>query len=378
MTLFSSSPLPDEKKNQLGATLEVEGIFFPSQRTVIKSPFQGRLEDLAVTRGQMVPSGYPLMSIVEERLFADLDRKHEELEVAEQATVTTRDELLLLSAMEESENSVEGTSETDEQDGVSNEDQEPEPIPTFEQLAQTVNFTSVDAGGIWPEIEGEVIAQAQGPQDAGGVWPSYGVRERVDGSSPEGGSEVLQKNIFVPVIPNEEKVGSTLVSVPPENSPEVDEDIPEATSFPSQERVLFLENRLSLEEAKADRLRAEIALLEKEISNRILLAPWEGLVQEVSVSEGEQIEEGALLVEISQVDPVEFRFRVSKKEVSFLRMGMEVEGRVANTEGREFKGKISFIGPELNEDQSVEVRAEVENANRALRSGMEARARIKE
>ncbi|HCU25143.1 MAG TPA: hypothetical protein DF383_09000, partial [Deltaproteobacteria bacterium] len=74
--------------------------------------------------------------------------------------------------------------------------------------------------------------------------------------------------------------------------------------------------------AKVDLIRAEIALKENEMERREITSPLNGKVHEVAASEGSQVKAGDFLMEIFQVNPIEFSFEVPKGQVGFLELGM--------------------------------------------------------
>lgn len=348
--------------------IKISGVFVPTRRVQIKSEFSGRLEDLSVVKGQTISTGNPLLRIADEELPLELDRLRAELLAAEAQLEQSR-----RLAREEPE---ERTVEEEVIEGQAEAPvEEIELEPTFSRLASEIPFVPLDAGGIWPGIDPRIIARADDPQDAGGIWPSYdGEREMVNGERSLLTLEPPVLAISLPTPSSPEPLLApriTLSQVPPRvETPRVMETLAAPESSEA-------ENLLSLNQAKADVIRAEIAITENELARRTLSSPLDGKVHEVGASEGSQVEPGDFLIEIFQVDPIEFSFKVPKDQVEFLELDMKIKGRLSGSPGVSFEGEISFIGAELSDDKkTVEVRARVSNPDEVLNVGMEGTAEI--
>jgi multidrug efflux pump subunit AcrA (membrane-fusion protein) len=117
--------------------------------------------------------------------------------------------------------------------------------------------------------------------------------------------------------------------------------------------------------------------MEKEWMSREIFSPLDGRIHELAVSEGSPVEVGDLLVEIYQVDPIEFSFQIPKGEVDFLELGMTVQGKLSDSPSTAFEGEISYIAAELNSDgETVEVRVRMANSDEALKVGAKGSAEI--
>ncbi|HCU25719.1 MAG TPA: hypothetical protein DF383_11945, partial [Deltaproteobacteria bacterium] len=167
----------------------IKGVFTPTLRLKIKSEFSGRLENLSVSKGQIISVNSPLARIEDDNLPQELS----DLRVQLQAAETQLEQNERLAPLEASE----AEEETALQIEAPRTRYEAPPYqePTFSSLASEIRFTPVDAGGIWPGIDPRVIEAAENdPQDAGGIWPSYGVREMVNG---EEGFSILNINEII-------------------------------------------------------------------------------------------------------------------------------------------------------------------------------------
>lgn len=381
----SSATESPEAPNQNTKTLiTVAGEFVPTRRIQIKSEFSGRVEDLNVAKGQLVGTENPLFRIESDPLAEKLEDQQAELQQA-QAQLDLDRELL----------AAQGTEEEPEEEVVAERPAEetlfPTPRemePTFSELASEVRFTPVDAGGIWPGIAPEVIADSRDPQDAGGIWPSYGAREMVNGQPYSPVQETPVYPSYFPEATNlafatESNFPSEALPAPTPLAARTSIGAPLAVEEGEEEETTtgmgspIEESRLALDQAKVDRIRAEIAVTESELSRRTLYSPLEGRVHDLAVSDGSPVEPGDFLLEIYEVDPIEFSFNVPKHLVDSLELGMEIKGQVSENGRSSFEGYLSFIGAELNEDkETVEVRATVDNPQDTFKVGMKGFAEI--
>lgn len=330
-------------------------------------------------KGQVISTGSPLLRIGDEKLSLDLDRLRAELQVAEAQLEQSRRLATIEEPVEEPVEEVVLEAEAEAPAYEFYPDQE----PTFSQLASEIQFTSVDAGGIWPGIDPRIIETSENPQDAGGIWPSYGDREMVNG---EGSFSAMEPATLAAFLPSPSSTESTfvpggslnqpplLVATAQMITPPVTQPVTETQAVSEFSEA---ESRLSLDQARVEVIRAEIAMVENELASRTLSSPFDGRIREVATSEGAQVKPGDLLVEIIQVDPIEFSFPIPKEQVDLLELGMEIKGRLSNLSGLPFEGEISFIGAELNADKtSVEIRAQVDNPDDVFKVGVEGSAEI--
>jgi membrane fusion protein, copper/silver efflux system len=93
-----------------------------------------------------------------------------------------------------------------------------------------------------------------------------------------------------------------------------------------------------------------------------LYSPVTGIVLEKSVVKGQNIMAGAELLKIADLSDVWLWADVYQNELSFIKVGQAAKISVSNLPGRVFRGKISFISPEMNNDtRTVPVRIEMKN-----------------
>jgi len=369
-----SSPSSWNAKAQSPSEVEpikTDGVFVPSRRVKIQSLVNGRVGKLSVVKGQAVSRQTLLFRIEDDKLSGELDNLRAQLQAAEAQLEQT-------AALSETEAPVEKSQEEAVVEGPAEAPVFEKPAyrePTFSTLASEIQFTSEDAGGVWPGIDPRIIKNATGPQDAGGVWPSYGVREMVNGEGILSAWNGSLLTAYLPVPSEGEGFGlvprlmSVQVSQPTETASEVE--------TPATPEASGSERRLSLDQANIDLIQAKIAELENELASRDIFSPVDGLIHELVASEGSEVHAGDFLAEVYQVNPLEFSFQIPKDQQALLKLGMKVKGKLSESPGLAFDGEISFIGAELSADtETVEVRAQIDNSDGALKVGMKGVAEI--
>ena len=379
---FSQSKVETQRGKALDL-IKIHGVFAPSHQVQIKSGFDGHLLNLSAREGQAIAKGAPLFTIDDGELPLVLAQQRAELKEAEE---------------QQSSASLETPAETPEEESVGAGEEseaapvtpaEPPPRPALE-LSQAPAWTPPsgyrepvpglpeDAGGVWPQVRitENYAAMSSDPQDAGGIWPDYGPRRRVMGDEeitvvePEyAGNRMSYSGSAYRPLPRRPTV---VVIPPPEASPAV------AEISPAQEQAANLkENQQSLDQARIDRIKADIAITESQLASRTYLSPIEGLVQTVTGHEGEVVKPDDPIVELIQVDPIELTLKVPVEKISMLERGTEADVNVADLPGQSFRGEVSFIGAKLEDDmKSVEVRVRVANPDLTIKPGMEGTAQI--
>lgn len=126
--------------------------------------------------------------------------------------------------------------------------------------------------------------------------------------------------------------------------------------------------------AQVDQLRAQRALLEDQMRDTRLLAPFEGRVGDREVSVGQVVQPGQLLFDMVKTDPIHIRFEVPERFTGALRDGGSVRVESDVFPGEDFEGKLVFLAPSVREStRTLPVRAELPNPDDLLRPGMFAR-----
>lgn len=100
-------------------------------------------------------------------------------------------------------------------------------------------------------------------------------------------------------------------------------------------------------------------------------APTSGVVTHMNVREGEYVETGTPYFKIAELDEVWVMLDAYESDTSWLRFGQNVQFTTESIPGKLFKGKISFLAPELDPaTRTVSVRVNVPNEDSMLKPGM--------
>lgn len=129
--------------------------------------------------------------------------------------------------------------------------------------------------------------------------------------------------------------------------------------------------QLDLQQASAARARADAAEARAAIGDRMIRAPFAGLVGLRTISAGAVVAAGTPLVTISDVSRIKLDFTVPETRLAALRTGQPVEAVAAAFRGERFTGTIASIDPTIDPtSRAVLVRALLPNPGGRLKPGM--------
>ena len=121
--------------------------------------------------------------------------------------------------------------------------------------------------------------------------------------------------------------------------------------------------------------RTELSLARQALADTVVVAPFDGLVQEKHASVGEYLGAAAPVVTVVRVNPLRFRGEVPERDAATVRAGQNVRVTVEGDSGL-YAGRIVRLSPTINQENRVlVVEAEIANPG-SLRPGGFARAEI--
>jgi membrane fusion protein (multidrug efflux system) len=130
------------------------------------------------------------------------------------------------------------------------------------------------------------------------------------------------------------------------------------------------ENNLRLAEAAAALAAARLAKTE-------IRAPFSGVIGLRSVSVGDYVKEGQDMVNLEAIDPLKVDFRVPEVYLKQVQVGQTLQVSLDALPGRSYEGSVFAINPLVDAaGRAIVIRAQVKNADTALRPGMFARVRL--
>lgn len=138
-------------------------------------------------------------------------------------------------------------------------------------------------------------------------------------------------------------------------------------------------SKRSREEAAANVkiLAAKLQVVSARLSKTRIRAPFEGQVGLVQVNIGEYLKAGTSLVRLDDLSSLKLDLRVPDRLLSRVATGQTIRASFDAYPGREFEALVETIDTAIDEiGRSLVVRGRLPNAERLLRPGMFARARL--
>ena len=160
-------------------------------------------------------------------------------------------------------------------------------------------------------------------------------------------------------------------------------DLKRAQAFRS-ERKLALERLQQLEERKLtspdeiDRTRLElaqadasIAVIKTRISDRVIRAPFDGIVGLRHISVGALVETGDLITTLDDTRQIKLDFSVPSVFLVELKPGLKIRARAVALGNKEYLGQVKSIDSRIDPvTRSIQVRALLENPDGSILPGL--------
>lgn len=136
------------------------------------------------------------------------------------------------------------------------------------------------------------------------------------------------------------------------------------------DRGIAPRQRLDEANAAVDRARARVTSTEAQLADRIIRAPFTGVIGLREVSVGSLVRPGDPIVTLDDTSLIKLDFPVPERFLSALNSGLTVEARTSAYPNTVFVGTISQIDSRIDPvTRTVTVRAEIENTDGLLRPG---------
>ena len=137
------------------------------------------------------------------------------------------------------------------------------------------------------------------------------------------------------------------------------------------QQQLIARSALDAQRATRDAANARVAQIRAQLGDRVIHAPFAGVLGIRQVSPGALVTPGTAIATLDDTSRVYIDFPVPETMLSHLAPGLRVKGHSQTYPGRSFEGIVSTIEARVDEaTRSVTVRADFPNADRALRPGM--------
>ncbi|WP_424177391.1 efflux RND transporter periplasmic adaptor subunit [Yoonia sp. TsM2_T14_4] len=139
-----------------------------------------------------------------------------------------------------------------------------------------------------------------------------------------------------------------------------------------QDRGIATEDRVS--QARAVRAAAEAAVTsaQDQLDNTIVTAPFAGRLNDLTVNTGESVENGMVVAEVLDNDPLTVVVQVPQQALSRLQTGQDAQ--VSFITGEQKAGTIAFIGANADrQTRTFRVEIVVDNPDSVMPAGLSAR-----
>jgi len=135
--------------------------------------------------------------------------------------------------------------------------------------------------------------------------------------------------------------------------------------------------QLDMDKADVQVKQAQAAQLSALLDKMHIRAPFAGRLGVSSISPGQYIRQGEVLVSLQAINPLLVDFNVPQRQLSELMVGQKLRLKSDAYVGREFTGEISAIDSRVNAStRNVRVEARIDNSKGELLPGMYAEVRV--
>ena len=125
--------------------------------------------------------------------------------------------------------------------------------------------------------------------------------------------------------------------------------------------------------------RARLTLAQKALTDTVVRAPFDGLIEQRLVSIGDYVTRGTKVASVIRINPLRVELTVPGQYLSEVAAGRAVTLEVDAFRGRTFTGRIRYVSPVLRTDtRALVVEAVVPNDSGQLKPGLFATAKIEQ
>jgi HlyD family secretion protein len=154
----------------------------------------------------------------------------------------------------------------------------------------------------------------------------------------------------------------------------------EANSIETERR----QQEIAVRRADIDRARAQIALIDSQLADTVVMSPIDGVVMVKSADEGEVLAPGTSVVTIGDIDHPWLRAYVDEKDLGRVKLGAKLKVTTDSYPGKSYEGRVTFISPEAEftpkqiqtSEERVKlvyrIKVEIDNPQHELKSNMPA------
>ena len=226
-----------------------------------------------------------------------------------------------------------------------------------------------------PTVVGGVVKQATFSDAIEAVGTAYAneetvltapITERIERLGFDDGDSVRRGDLIAALSRSEESADLAAVEA---RSREASQQLGRLREL--QDRGFATNANVDAQTAARDSARADARAIRSRIEDRVVRAPFDGVVGLRTVSPGTVVSAGSEIATISDISSIKLDFTVPEAFLSAIEVGQPIVARAAAYPGEPFRGKIDSIDPRIDPlSRAVTIRAGLPNPDRRLRPGM--------
>ena len=135
---------------------------------------------------------------------------------------------------------------------------------------------------------------------------------------------------------------------------------------------IISESQLDTQRSTRDAAKARMDVVRAQLSDRVITAPFDGILGLRRVSPGSLVTPGTEIATLDDISVIKLDFTIPETNLFVLReKGQDIAARSETYPDRNFAGKVASVDSRVDPvTRSVTVRAEIPNPERQLRPGM--------
>lgn len=123
--------------------------------------------------------------------------------------------------------------------------------------------------------------------------------------------------------------------------------------------------------SRLEELEARLAAVDARVADRVIRAPFSGVLGLRRVSTGSLVTPGSTIVDLDDISLIKVDFTVPERFLGVIRSGMPIEARTVAFPDQVYRGAVTATSSRIDvATRSLTVRATVDNAQQELRPGM--------
>jgi membrane fusion protein (multidrug efflux system) len=134
---------------------------------------------------------------------------------------------------------------------------------------------------------------------------------------------------------------------------------------------IISESQLDTQRSIRDAAKARMDVVRAQLSDRVITAPFDGILGLRRVSPGSLVTPGSEIATLDDISVIKLDFTVPERYLAVLSRGQQIAARSETYPDRDFTGVVASVDSRVDPvTRSVTVRADVPNPDRLLRPGM--------